>query len=255
MPSNFSEKMADNTSIVDPSLRGLLAQGEVSRELFLNPKALRPCVAAMLRTGFQKGGTPDRSSISAILASEFVKLGFERKRIEHELLNWNKLNSPALKQSEIHSTIKTAIRKNYNYSCRHHFITEFCVGHDLCSSAKGLSKYKIVNFRLFFAYHWQLILSNKGKLVYWLALPELEKRKGIKPGSVIFENHREISKFAGISKKYVRPALEELKAYGLIEYQPGTPRKWEGKATEIKRMLPIPKPPKEAVLRVTNVTP
>lgn len=243
------------TQAIDGPLTGLLAQGEISKDLCINPKAIRPCISTMIRTGFEKGGIPDRSSISAILASEFVKMGFQRQRIEHELLKWNKLNEPPLKQSAIYSTINTAIRNSYNYSCRHDFLSEFCIGHDLCTFSKGLSRVNKINFRLFFTYHWQLILSNKSKLVYWIALPELEKRKGLKPGSVIYENHVEIAKFAGISKKYVRPALEELTAYGLTEYKPGIPRKWEGKATEVRRLFPIPKPPKEAVSRVTNDSP
>lgn len=245
--------MATPKAIDDP-VKGLLAQGAVSNELYINPKTIRPCIAMMIKSGFEKGGLPDRSTISSILASEFVKLGFESERIEHELTNWNKLNNPPIKHSAIGSTIKTAIRNNYNYSCRHHFIMEYCIGHEFCAYSKGLSTTKIINFRLFIAYHWQLILSNIDVLVYWLALPELEKRKGLKPGSVIYENHSEIAKFAGISKKYVKKALESLAAYGLIQYKPGTPRKWEGKASEIKRMFPIPKPPKEALLRVTNDT-
>ena len=237
---------------IDGPLKGLLAQGEVSRDLHINPKALRPCIAKMIKTGFEKGKIPDRSSISSILASEFVKIGFDTQRIEHELLKWNILNTPPLKQSAIHSTIKTAIRNNYNYSCRHDFVREFCIGHDICAYATGFYRANKINFRLFFTYHWQLILRNTALLVYWVALPELEKRKGLKPGSVIYENQVEIARFAGISKKYVRSALEELTAYGLTEYKPGTPRKWEGKATEVRRLFPIPKPPKEAVLKVTN---
>jgi hypothetical protein len=243
------------TEAIDGPLKGLLAQGEVSKNLYINPKALRPCVSTMIRTGFQKGGIPDRSSISSILASEFVKIGFDSQRIEHELLKWNKLNNPPIKESAILSTIKTAIRNNYNYSCRHDFVKEFCIGFDLCSYPKRLARIHQINFRLFFAYHWQLILSNIAVLVYWVALPELEKRKGLKPGSVIYENHSEIAKFAGISKKYVRNALENLAVYGLIQYKPGTARKWEGKATEVRRIFPIPKPPREAVLKVINDAP
>jgi hypothetical protein len=243
------------TKAIDRPLRGLLAQGEVSRNLYLNPKPLRPCIAMLIKTGFQKGGIPDRSSVSSILASEFVKLEFQSERIEHELLKWNSLNSPSLKQSAIQSTIKTAIRKNYNYSCRHHFLKEFCIGRDLCSYSKGLAGTKRIDFRLFFTYHWQLILSNIAVLVYWVALPELEKRKGLKPGSIIYENHAEIAKYAGISKKYVKKALEDLRAYGLILYKPGTARKWEGKATEISRIFPIVKPPREEILRVTKGSP
>mgnify|MGYP002335735560 CR=1 FL=1 len=239
---------------VEPDLafQRLVAHGEASGDLRINPKALRPCVGVMFRSSFHKGDIPNRSDISAVIAAELVKIGYDRERILYELTRWNKGNNPPIKQSALQSTVRTALRKNYNYSCRHPNLKEFCVGSDMCSYAKGQSNQSKFNFRIFFKYRWQLILSHKSKLVYWLALPELEKQKGQKPGSVIYENHTEIAKMAGITPKYVKSALKELAGYGLIWYKPGIPRKWEGKATEIQRIFPIPKPPREAVLKVTN---
>jgi len=69
---------------------------------------------------------------------------------------------------------------------------------------------------------------------------------------LIYESHFEIAKYAGISRKYVKGGLEELVKYGLITYKVGTARKWEGKASEIRRNFPIVKPPKKEILRVTN---
>jgi hypothetical protein len=237
---------------LDTQMSGLIAHSEISEYLHLNPKTLRPCIAKMLKTSFYKGGIPDRSSASAIIAAEFVGLGFDRSRIEHELLKWNKVNDPPIKYNSLNSTINTALRNHYRYSCKHEYLREFCIGFDLCLYSKGKSNNSSFNFRTFFSYHWQLILSTKAKLIYWLALPELEKRKGLKPGSIIYECHHEIAKYAGISRKYVKGGLEELVKFNLIEYKVGTPRKWEGKASEIRRIFPIAKPPKQEILRVTN---
>ncbi len=237
---------------IDRQFQGLVAHGEASGDLRINPKALRPCVGLMLRSSFHKGDIPSRSEISAVIAAEFVKIGFDRGRLLHELVKWNKANQPPIKHSALQSTTGTALRNAYNYSCRHPNLREYCVGADLCEYAKGQSDRSTHDYRAFFRYHWQQILKNKAVLVYWMALPELEKRKGMKPGSVIYENHTEIAKMAGITPKYVKGALEELAAYRLIEFKPGIPRKWEGKATEVRRIFPIPKPPRAAIMKVTN---
>jgi len=90
---------------LDTQMSGLIAHGEIAEDLHLNPKTLRPCITKMLKTSFYKGGVPDRSSASAIIAAEFVGLGFDRSRIDHELLRWNKANQPPIKYNSIRSTI------------------------------------------------------------------------------------------------------------------------------------------------------
>lgn len=239
-------------SDMDRQFQMLLAHGEASENLRLNPKALRPCLWGMLKTTFYKGQIPSRSDVSAVLAAELVKIGFDLARILYELARWNKRNQPPLKQSDLKSTVSTSLRHNYNYSCKHEYLKEFCVGFDVCSHSKGLSNISRYNFRAFFNYHWQQILKNKAVMVYMLALPELGLRKGLKPGDVIYENQAAIARTAGISRKHVKGALEELATFGLIEYKPGVPRRWEGKASEIRRIFPIPKPSREAIMKVTN---
>jgi hypothetical protein len=237
-------------SILDAQIQGLTAQSEFSYGYNINSLSVRPCVARIWHTGFERGSLLNRSMACSILASEFIKLNYIQARVEKELFSWNKKNSPPLRHSEIQSTLRTALRKTYNYSCNHNFIQEFCIGSDICMWSKGNVEVKKYNFRAFFNYRWQSILSHIGKLIYWLALPEIEIRRGYRRGSKLFVSHREIARYSGISNKYVRKGLEELFNYKLIDYKPGTSRRWEKNATEVRRIFPIPKPPKEALLKL-----
>ena len=230
----------------------LVAHSEAAEDLQINPKALRPCVGVMLKTSFCKGGIPHPSKAASIIACEFIRMEMPEELITARLEIWNRHNAPPIKQSDLRSTIRTALRSRYKYSCKHVELNMFCIGFEFCEHANGKNNQSRFNFRAFFTYHWQQILSNASKLVYCLALPELCKRRGLKPDGVIFANQIEIAQYAGISKKSVKPALLELESLSLIEYKRGTPRKWEGKASEIRRVFPIPKPPKSEILRVIN---
>lgn len=231
---------------LDKQFNSLTAQTELSKKLNINPSAIRPCIARMWSIGFVKVGYWDRSLISSILATELLRIDCHERVVEDELREWNKKNDPPIKLAEIKSTIRTAKRKNYNYSCHHDYVREFCIGEELCMLKKGNLGNRQINYRSFFTYKWQKILHNSSKLVYWLALPEIEKKTGLKAGDRLYVGQREIADFAGITTKSVKNALDELFAYGLIKYKPGVPRKWEKKATEVIRVFPIPKPPKEA---------
>ena len=235
---------------MDRQLQGLLAQTELSEDLNTNVKSIRPCVARIWQTGFKRGSLLNRSMACSVIASELLKLDYNHQRVESELQKWNRTNNPPLRQSELQSTFRTAIRRLYNYSCNHYFLGEFCIGKDLCMWSKGNAGDKKYNYRTFFSYKWQIILSNVSKLIYWLSLPEIEKRRGFKAGSKLYVSHRDIAYYAGISLKYVKKGLEELFKYGLIDYKAGTSRRWEKNATEVRRIFPIPKPTREVILKI-----
>jgi len=66
---------------------------------------------------------------------------------------------------------------------------------------------------------------------------------GYQPGARMYVSHRHMAKWGGFDLKYVRPALERLELAGLLRvYSVGTPRVWERKATELRRIVPIPEP-------------
>jgi hypothetical protein len=103
-------------------------------------------------------------------------------------------------------------------------------------------------------YGWQNFLSNSAKDLYYLGIIELERRLGVGAGGNVIANHKRLSQIAGISPKSVGKALLELSQTPLIKhFKMGKPRKWEGKATEIQRAIPIPCLPKELRLKREKV--
>jgi len=247
---DFSEREFSITDALDRQIGGVFAQGDFSKKYNINPSSLRPCVSVIWQSSFEKGGSHDRSMACSIIASEFLRLGYTQQRIETELFSWNRQNNPPLKQTDIRSTLRTALRRKYNYGCSHYFLEDFCIGEEKCKWFSGADKDGKINFRAFFSYKWQLILKNAAKLIYYLALPELERVRGSKPGGRLYVSHRELAYYAGISTRHLNLQLEELHSYNLIEYKPGTSRKWEKNATEIRRIFPIPRPPKDACKKI-----
>jgi hypothetical protein len=227
----------------------LSSASKVSKRCDLNVGELRPCIGKMMETPLFKGSFPQRNEACLVIASELRRVGKNEERVLEILRGWNWKNIDPLKESEVRSAMSTAFRKEYNYSCLNPNLKEFCVG-DSCPFANYIKgKRKYFDNRMFLGYGWQNILSNVAKCVYCIALPELERRLGVGAGGLIIANQRRIAKWAGVSEKSVRKALKELVEVSLITYEPGLPRKWEGKASKIRRFIPIPKPSKKLLAR------
>lgn len=224
---------------------------EVSKTYDLNVGSLRPCVGAMLNTRFDKGSFPNRSEACLILASELKRIGKDEETALAILTDWNKKNIRPKRYSEIRSAVATAYRRDYNYGCHNEKLKAFCIGEDFCTFATHIKgkRGKYYNNRKFFEFDWQNILRNSAKDVYCLALIELERRRCVGPGGLIIANQNEVSRLAGICPKSARRGLLELRGVGLITYKPGTPRKWEFTASEIRRIIPIPKPNRSVLER------
>ncbi len=233
------------TQAVENQISALKARTELSDRLYVLAEAIRPCVAMIWKTPFPKGGHFNRSYICSILATEFLRLGFPEERVSRELIEWNLNNDPPLRNSDLGSTLRTAIRKSYKYGCQNDVLVEYCIDPEICQHARDKAGLKRVNYRAFLKYGWQRILNNLPVMLYWIAIPEVEKRRGMTPGSKLYVTHRELADTAGVSKKHVGKTLTTLSNFGLIEYVAGTPRKWEGKASEVRRIFPVPLPPED----------
>ncbi len=60
-------------------------------------------------------------------------------------------------------------------------------------------------------------------------------------GSIIV-SRKELAGLAGICLPWATKSLEKLKKAGLIKFKKGTQHRWYGKAGEVQRIIPIPKP-------------
>jgi len=222
-----------------------------AQKKFTLPHFIKPCVALMLNDGFEKGGEFSRDRIGYIIATELRRVGKSSEIAEKILNDWDRSNSPPLGFSKIRCKVKSAFGRNYSFGCNNEpIILEYCkkVNKDFCRYYKQISSgERVGNDRDFIRYGWPNILSGSERDVYYIALPELEKRRGVKAGDLIVANHREITKICGVSLGRVageEGALKKLERRGLITYKPGQPYRWRVEASEIRRIVPIPKPAK-----------
>ncbi len=80
-------------------------------------------------------------------------------------------------------------------------------------------------------------------MVYVAGIIELERKRLVRPGGLVVASLRQIAETSGVSLRRVKELLERMAEHGIILVKYGEPRKWEGKATEIRRVIPIPSCP------------
>ena len=232
----------------------LACASNLAGSLDIDGRNLKPCIALIMEKGLEKGDLTDRATGSVIIASELRRLGKDEDFVSDYLKTWNQKNRPPRRLSEIESAVRSSFRKEYRYSCKNVHLEQLCPGREFCSFAKLKSPNgRYQNNRKFLEYGWQNFLSNAAKDLYYIGIVELERRLGVGAGGIVIANHKRFALFAGISPKTAGKALLELAQTPLIRhFEMGTPRKWEGKATEIQRTIPIPAPPKNLLLKRKN---
>lgn len=214
----------------------------VRRVASVATKDIRPCLAILLETPQTKGDYPGRKASAVALIAEMMRLDLDRDQIKEILESWNQDNSPPLTTVEIQTAITNAGREKYEYSCEHPILAGFCTGSE-CPYDKHRKPppKKVRNFK-FLDYCWPQILTKRQVLIYFLSIPYLEVKNRVGPGGLIFANHMQIAEIAGLAVKRVGSDLQTLADAGLIHYTPGIPRVWERKASEVRRVIPIPPP-------------
>ena len=203
---------------------------------------VRPCVALMMDKGFEKGEFPDRTLALIIIASEFKRCGSDSSDVYQFAKVWNQKNKPPLPDSVINSKIRTAYRKDYNYSCKNQFLQLYCIGEDCPQrdkNNKNSQKYDLFDF---IEKEYQFRLNGQAKLILLLAIPLLEKRQGVGTGGTIVASYRQIARIIGASYRHIDLSLVELLYWGLIKFKPGKPNRRERTASEISRIFPFPLP-------------
>lgn len=221
--------------------------GQTANPIDRGPQEMKPCISSVLETGLEEGGKIDRSTGALMIALEFVGLGKDWDFTFQELRKWNLKNKPVLTEKELHSVMTYAYGKKHPYCCSNDNLMKICIEKESCKFANKVPQnVKSNSNSLYYIYDYQHRLSNSAKLVYF-ALIELEKLNKVGPGGLIITNHQTLADVSGISRKSVGKALLELANSPLLaRFEPGKPRKWEGKATLIQRAVPIP-PPKQKV--------
>ena len=225
------------------------------------PQNIKPCVCLLLSKPIEaiaNGGTLGRQTAGMIIATDLRDNSETEEQIKKRLDTWNRQNLPPLPQKEIKGILKqcfvTGFKGNYKYkySCRGKYtellqFEEACIGKELCNyfrdnyANKGY-KTPPINYK---ATSWQYVLTPREQLLLFYVIPQLERLKKVYPGYPLRTNYRELNEHTGIDQSDFKGILQALMDYKLIVYTPGTPRFWEHKGTEIRRIIPPPKIPGE----------
>ncbi len=226
----------------DQIASGLEASSNLSGSTGHPGPDIRPCIARLIETSLTRGDFPDRNRAAVVIASELKRIGENFGASNRRLEQWNSKNKPPLREREVERVLDNSFSHEYNYGCRNPILLEFCIGEDCCPFASRVrSKPNRLNDLKFIDYGWPRVLTSRQVLLYSVALPYLEKTRQVGLGGLIYANHQQLADACGITRRRLGDDLRALGLLGLIDYEPGISRKWEGKASEIRRIFPIPR--------------
>ncbi|MBA7601603.1 hypothetical protein ES703_08680 [subsurface metagenome] len=232
-------------------LEALQAQQAVYSEFRVSPKAIKPCAAYILHHN-PKSKISNPNDHAFFIAVDLKRIGEKKEETAKILQIWNSRNSLSLKLNELNGLIDRVYSRPYDYGCNGSMAREYCPEKENCTYYKALFARKGRHReRDFYKYGWQQILKNYETCLYQ-GLKELESREGLKPGSLIIAPYRHIHKASGVTMSLIEEAFTRLEKLGLIWWQKGEPYKWREKATEIRRIIPIPRPKNDAKMRGQN---
>jgi len=230
---------------------GLNAGSFMAEKLGVNGNDIKPCIAVHFINGCRSGfSSIGRNTAAHLIVVEMERLSIPESTAEKILFNWNTKNMPLLRGNELKKIIDRIYGrdKSYRYSCNHHNLSMTCIGKQNCPFFRGGVKATIEQRKgfeqQFKSKDWQWALSNQAKLIYLFAIPHWEYFKLQSYGRRLYLTYRQIAAVLGWrTPSHVKQYLQELERAGLIEFNTGSRWIREHKATEIKRILPIPDVP------------
>ncbi len=199
------------------------------------PAEIKPCIANLIdgESAAKKGINP------FIIACELHRVGKSEKQIEKVLTGLG------ISYSKMQSAVRSAATGKYSYGCPR------LEGFNLClyQKRKDCWWYERIprarrteaNEHDFWRYGWPKKLGHAATIVY-LALKELEEKKRYAKGGRLFVSRDNLSELTGVSPPWVIKCCERLKKEGLIRFRKGKQHLWYGEASEIWRVIPIPRP-------------
>jgi len=197
------------------------------------PLDTRPCIASMLKESSSREGIKP-----LIIACELARVGKTEKQVELQLRRLN------VKESDIRGLIRGAFKRKYPYSCPRLEAEGICKEKNRfdCRWFQKLSKRSGARFRErdFWHYRWTHKLTPAEGLMY-MAIIEIEHIRGYKAGTIIYASRDHLADISGISEKWTTKVCENLADKGLIEFSKGRQHKHYGRASRIKRIIPIPR--------------
>lgn len=226
-------------------LEALQAQQAVYSEFRVSSKDIKPCAAYILHHN-PKSRISNPNDHAFFIAVELKRIGEKKEGTAKILQIWNSRNSQTLRPDELNGLIDRVYSRPYDFGCNGSMVREYCPEKENCTYYKALFARKgRYRERDFYKYGWQHILKFY-EICLYKGLIELEKRKQLKAGTLIIAPYRSIYQASGCHIGVITRGLTTLEKVGLIWWQKGQPFRWQERATEIRRIVPIPRPKKNA---------
>ena len=235
----------------DPVVFASQAVTIASKQHNLDSSSLRPCIAITLYIRFGGDNAPlGRNDAGHIIAVECARLGCNLDRIMSVLEKWNDNNIRPLGLNELKGIAESALRKLYDYSCRHPRLEAVCPFSDKkdCLRFDSKKRTRRSEDNSYFIYHWPELLNPSERCLY-NAIRDIELKRGVRIGAVIYASYRHLRQYSGVALHRIKPGLMRLQEKGLITFKVGVKHRRYHKATEIQRTIPVPAPSPELAAR------
>jgi len=199
------------------------------------PPDIKPCIASLI-----DGSSPQiKHGIAPFIAAcELHRIGKNDEQIGAILV------TVGVSRSKVRSAVQSASTGRYTYGCPKLEDLGYCLEKTRfqCWWFEKIARQSQKSYRErdFWRYGWPKRLGLANTVIY-LALREIEKKRRIYAGSWLFISRRELSNLTGVSPPWVIKCCESLGKVGLIKFKKGLQHRWYGKASEVKRIIPIPK--------------
>jgi len=199
------------------------------------PTDIKPCIVKLLEdSSVREADNP------FIVACELHRIGRTEKQIESLLMRLD------IRDSKVRGVIKSIATGRYKgFACPRLEEKGICLykSREECFWYQAIPResQKPYRERDFWRFGWPGRLTAP-EIVIYLAIREIEKGKGYPAGSRLYVSYREITRVSGISMGWILKCCQKLRDKGLIKFKAGIQHRWRGKASEIKRIIPIPRP-------------
>jgi len=196
------------------------------------PTDVKPCIVKLLEDPSCKDGDNP-----FIIGCELHRVGRTERQIDSLLV------SLSIRTSKVQGVIKSIATGRYKgFGCPHLEEKGICLykSREECFWYQAIPResQKPYRERDFWRFGWSSRLTAPESMIY-LAIREVEKRRGLPAGSRLYVSRKELSGLTGVSPPWVTKCCEKLERVGLISFKKGSQHRWYGRAGEVKRIIPI----------------
>ncbi len=197
------------------------------------PADTMPCIVKLLEDpSVREADNP------FIVACELHRVGRTEKQIESLLARLG------IRASKVRGVIKSVATGKYEFRCPTLEEKGICLykSRQECFYYQAIPResQKPYRERDFWRFGWPGRLTASEGMMYQ-AIREFERLKGYPAGTRLYVSYKNLARTSGIGMGWILKCCQGLRDKGLIEFKKGSQHRWHRKASEIKRIIPIPR--------------